>query len=412
MADWAKIKFFHNTLLGRVGSTLVATSTESTGDFDVDYLHNWLETNFWQAEDSGLTDPQYITLDMGANLGAELLSNAGFETGTWGDWVKDKVDGIVEFESTLVNSGTKAARLFQGISLGTNLSQTISVTSGDVLELSLYSAGDGTNAGRYKIYDVTNSTDIVSVTSTGITGNSYSRVEKVFVVPSGCTSLRLYLYPAGVNEAVAYFDDVSLKVDTPASTSVADYMAIIGHNLNTTEATITLQYSADNFSTDINDVFSEALSVDTAYLKEFTSPGAKRFWRLKIAGHGLVPPFISLCVWGLKTELDYATASFDPNAQSVKANVNISQGGVVTGLHEKYTERSLALRFTDAESDICTKVKSWWEDHGIKNLFVAWETANHPTEIYLLRPDLSFNNPLTNGGLYRDISINLTGRKE
>jgi hypothetical protein len=121
---------------------------------------------------------------------------------------------------------------------------------------------------------------------------------------------------------------------------------------------------------------------------------------------------MAICIWGDKTELDYATASYDPYAQNVKANVGLSQGGYVTGIHEKYTERSLALRFADADSTLYDKVKSWWDTSGLKNFFVAWETANNPTDVFLMRPDPKFNNPLTNGGAYRNITINLKGRKE
>lgn len=567
MAIWAKIKFLYKNLLSSVGSTLVATSTEGTGDFDVDYLSNWLETNLWQAEDSGLADPQYITLDMGANLGSELLSNVGFETAgaggadIWGSWVENASDGALEIpdmvlnpsfeivgaggadvwtdwderasdgavanETTLVNSGTDAAKLTQGAALVTDITQTItvtpeeamtltfytagdgvksgrykiydvtnsadivaitdtgipasaysqitkpftvpvactsirvdfypggisgniayfddvslgvdtafinsgssavkmtqgaaldvdltqavSVTAGDILSLSFYSAGDGTAAGRYKVYDVTNTADIVAITSTGIVASTYSQVTKYLEVPVGCTSLRVDFYPGGADKDIAYFDDITLKVDTPASTSVADYLAILGHNLNTVGATITLQHSYDNFDTDVNDIFSEAVSADTAYLKEFTSPGAKRFWRLKIAGHGSVAPYMCLCVWGEKTELDYATSSYDPYSQNVKANINLSYGGVVTGIHKKYTERKMDLKFSDADSDLYDKVEAWWETHGLKNFFVAWETANNSTDVFLMRPSPRFHNPLTNGGLYRDITINLTGRKE
>ena len=262
MADWAKIKFFYAMMLGASGSTLAAGSTESSGDYDVDYIYNMLETNSWKAADT--TSPVYLTLDLGV-------------------------------------------------------------------------------------------------------GN----------------------------------------------TADADYIAIIGHNLNTIGATVTLQYSTDDFAADVNDAFTgEAPSADTVYLKEFTAPGAKRYWRLKISGTLSAVPYLAICVWGLTTELDYATASFDPYAENVKAAVGLSQGGYVTGIHEKHTERSMSLRFSDADSTLYNKVKAWWDTSGLKNFFVAWETANNPSEAYLMRPGTSFTNPLTNGGAYRNITINLKGRKE
>ncbi len=262
MADWAKVKFFWSTMLGSTGSTLTADSTESSGDYDVDYIYNMIEVNSWQAANT--TSPMYVTLDLGS-------------------------------------------------------------------------------------------------------GN----------------------------------------------TADADYLAVLGHNLNTIGATIDLEYSATGaWAGEEVSVFSEAPSADTVYLKEFTAPGAKRYWRLKISGTLSAAPYMAICVWGLKTEFDYATASFDPYAQNVKASVGLSQGGYVTGVHEKHTERSLALRFADADSTLYEKVKTWFETHKLKNLFVAWETANNPTDVFLMRPASRFSNPLTNGGAYRNITINLKGRRE
>ena len=197
------------------------------------------------------------------------------------------------------------------------------------------------------------------------------------------------------------------------NTKTADYFVMIGHNAFSSGWAVTLQYSTDNFAADVNDAFTAYTPTsDGVTLKEFTSPAAKRYWRLKITGAPSAAPYMAVCIWGNKTELDYATASFDPYEQDVKAQVNLSHGGYVTGIHTQYTERGLNLRFDDADSTLYNKVAAWWNTSGIKNFFVAWDTANNPTDVYLLRPDLRFSNPLKNGGLYRDISIQLKGRKE
>ncbi|MBI5491992.1 MAG: hypothetical protein HY893_03570 [Deltaproteobacteria bacterium] len=191
----------------------------------------------------------------------------------------------------------------------------------------------------------------------------------------------------------------------------ADYVAIFGHNLGSIGASVSLQYSTDNFSADVNDAFApEAVPADSVYLKEFTPPGARRYWRLKINGH-TGAPYIAVCVWGNKTELDYATSGFDPYGEEVRCNENLSQGGFVSGVHVKYAERSFSIRFEDADSALYGKVRQWWEVSGLKNFFVAWEASNAPGDVFLMRPDVKFRNPLKNGGLYRDITINIKGRK-
>jgi len=265
MVQWAKIKFFWDTMLGGSGSTLTASSTESSADYDVDYLYNMFETNIWKAEDTALADPQYITFDAGAG-----------------------------------------------------------------------NAGD------------------------------------------------------------------------------ADYLAIFGHNLNAAGATVTLQHSTTGaWAGEEVDAFTgEVPSADTVYLKEFIAPGARRYWRLRISGHGSTAPYMAICVWGGKTELDWASSAFDPYEQKVVEKATMSYGGYLTGLHTQYTERSMSLRFSDADSTLYDKVKNWFETHGMRNLFVAWDTTNSPADVFLMRPSSKFRNPFNQTGLYRDISISLSGRRE
>lgn len=216
---------------------------------------------------------------------------------------------------------------------------------------------------------------------------------------------------SATNTASPHYVTVDLGAGNPARS--ADYLAIIGHNLKTIGAAVTLQYSADNFAADVNDSFTpETAGADAVYLKEFTQTAAKRYWRLKITGTLTAAPCMAICIWGNRTELDYASSSFDPHAQDVKANVNISYGGYVTGVHTMYTERSMSLKFEDADPALYNKIKTWRETSGLNNFFVAWERTNSPSDIYLMRPDPRFENPLKNGGLYRDITINLKGRKE
>ena len=262
MAQWAKIKFFYDTMLGLAGSSLTATST-ATGDYNVAYLYNMLETNMWKAANT--TTPMYVT---------------------------------------------------------------------------------------------------------------YTAV-------------------------------------LPANQKAADYLAILGHNLFSAGATIVLQYSTDNFVTDTNDAFTAfAPTADTVILKEFAAPAIKWYWRLKITGTLSAAPYMTLCIWGNATELDYATAGFDPHEQEAKANVSVSETGYLLGIHHKYVERSMSIKFEDADADLYAKVKDWWEVNGLKNFFVVWEGANSPDDVFLMRSDAKFSNPLKAGGLYRDITINLRGRKE
>jgi hypothetical protein len=72
----------------------------------------------------------------------------------------------------------------------------------------------------------------------------------------------------------------------------------------------------------------------------------------------------------------------------------------------------MSFKFDDADAALYEKVRQWWDTSGVKNFFVAWEVANNPGDVFLMRPDTKFSNPIKNGGAHRDISIALKGRKE
>lgn len=238
-------------------------------------------------------------------------------------------------------------------------------------------------------------------------------------------------------QAVDTTDPCYITVDTNgAARNKSDYLAIYGHNLGTVNASVTLQHSDDAVTW--TDAFTpEMLRSDLVFLKEFATIGPKRYWRLKITGHEAAP-WIRILLFGMKAELDYASSSFDPNAEEDKQNENLSYGGYVAGVHIQYTERSMDLKFEDTSLDegakyladgtydadgsisgngadyvtLWAKIKRWRQESGNCNFLVGWETANAPCDVFLMRPDGKFKNPLKNGGLYRDLAVSLTGRKE
>lgn len=189
-----------------------------------------------------------------------------------------------------------------------------------------------------------------------------------------------------------------------------DYLILYGHNLFTAGATVTLQYSSDNFSSDVNDAFTgEVPANDEVFFKTFASINAD-YWRLKISG-ATAEPKITIGYWGVATELEHCTTSFDPNAQRNNAIVNRSETGYVVGVYETFTERTQSFTWSKAELDIYDKLSMWFDTIGKQNFFVAWDSDNHPTEVFLMYADGNFNCPYSQNGQYRDLSVVLTGRK-
>jgi hypothetical protein len=97
----------------------------------------------------------------------------------------------------------------------TYISQQVAVTPGSKLNLSAYTRGDGTNAGRVAVYDVTNSAYILPITSTGRTSTSYTwYLAGDITIPANCSTIEVRLYAPAASAGYAYFDDVSLSSST------------------------------------------------------------------------------------------------------------------------------------------------------------------------------------------------------
>jgi sugar lactone lactonase YvrE len=144
------------------------------------------------------------------------------------------------------------------------------------------------------------------------------------------------------------------------------------------------------------------------FLKEFDLTYA-RFWRIQLTDLTSVP-FMGIAYWGESSEWDYPVL-FDPSAESDKAMVNISPTGYLLGINNKYIERSIDLKFKRADDGgtLWNALRSWWENHGLNLLFIAWDIENHPDDIYFVYPDPKFKGPFTTANR-REVSLSFKGR--
>jgi len=255
--------------------------------------------------------------------------------------------------------------------------------------------------GKPKFYYEHNLSGLVATsTATGLydVANLLDRLEGTFWKAANTTTPMYITFDAGSGNTVK-----------------ADYLAISGHNLNTIGATIVLQYSTDNFSADINDAFTAfAPPNDLTLVKEFTSQ-TKRYWRLKITGTLSAAPYIAICYWGELFELDYCTVSFDPHAEEDNASDIVSHTGVLQEVDEQWTERAFAIGINGVETGgtLDNAITTWKTAIGLLNFCVAWNISAFPNDIWLMRRKKGkFVRPFQKGGLYRNVSIPLVGRKE
>lgn len=152
--------------------------------------------------------------------GYELLGNPGFETAggggadVFGTWGESAGDGAISRTTTAgeFRSGTAAAKLTAGASANAYLAQNVSVVPGGSYALGIWSRGDGSNAGRYYVADMTNSAVIKALTSTGQTAAAYGETTYNFTSPAGCVTALIQVRCPTANTGIAYFDDLSLRL--------------------------------------------------------------------------------------------------------------------------------------------------------------------------------------------------------
>lgn len=172
-----------------------------------------------------LADPAgTTTIKNMAPRSGNVAANGDFELFPYsgGSWNLTNADGTAEDETTLVYDGAHALKLTAGATAMTRATtygySVNKVTPGQTYTLSFYTRGDGTNAGRYQIRDVTNAGVIKDLTTTGITSTTYTLYSTTFVAPAGCVDAAITFYCPTANGGIAYFDNAQItapETDNP-----------------------------------------------------------------------------------------------------------------------------------------------------------------------------------------------------
>jgi hypothetical protein len=159
-------------------------------------------------------------------------------------------------------------------------------------------------------------------------------------------------------------------------TLTADTLGIKGHNLYTATATITLQYSNDNFAADVHDAIPDfTVTTNYAILKTFVSV-ASRYWRIKIVTGAVAAKCAVICL-GARITFPANVTKKDPlyntgmSAASVRAKKGALLGSVVY-----YKPYEITYNIAPASNDYTwysTTYKTFFDAHGslLKPFFFA-----------------------------------------
>lgn len=164
-------------------------------------------------------------------INSEKLIDGSFEVVTFDDpyYYADNWDHVIsgsgnsQLDYVIVKRGIYSAKLSRGAGVGSGyVSQNISVTPGERFVISFWHYGTGTFGGQLAILDVTHSSYLSGYGLTDVTLDADATWKKYsyqFVVPSGCSTIRIDLLFDDGNGAV-YFDSASLIYGTLAPTVV------------------------------------------------------------------------------------------------------------------------------------------------------------------------------------------------
>ncbi len=212
-------------------------------------------------------------------------------------------------------------------------------------------------------------TNILRNTSAGHTVSS-SSTDTGFAVADIHDHRAFKIWKSGVTTS-----PINIDIDLGAAGAVdADYLGLINHNLNTLTGTVAVLADATPTPTTVR-LAASTPGEDAVTYKEFTAPGALRYWRIQIV-HSSPPfsakPFIGELLLGLKTTLtEFMQPGFDPFHKQVEVASERSEGGHYLGATLRGITRRAEIAFGPAggaRAAFTSDLNAFLDNHAFKRL--------------------------------------------
>jgi len=195
----------------------------------------------------------------------------------------------------------------------------------------------------------------------------------------------------------------------------ADTLGIIGHNLYSSSALVSVESSPDNAT------WTERLapftpSSNRAFLKTFTLTSAA-YWRVKIVTAS-VAPMVGVVMLGSRLQFPYPPdAQFDPVNQGIVAEIENSVTGNPLGSVVSYFPHSVTPTFSNLQRTwVWNYFKPFWDSYAryLKMLFWAWDLTAYPDLVLYgkMSKDTRFTFPVTSGDYVDSITFTFEATAE
>lgn len=195
----------------------------------------------------------------------------------------------------------------------------------------------------------------------------------------------------------------------------ADCLAIIGHNLKTANASISVESSADNI-TWTERLASFTPSTDRAFLKTFISASA-RYWRVKIVTASVVP-YLAVAFLGVRLTFPYPPDTpYVPYKETVEAETLQGKTGHILGSVIRFKPIEISAKFSNlTRTWVMNNFKPFWDNHAsdFKPFFWAWDIDTYPDMVFYVSIDegMSYEMPMSVLSYIDSIELKMKGIKE
>lgn len=215
-------------------------------------------------------------------VGSEIVLNNSFESftgtqdsgnSTFPNWTQVNAGDAVYMATADAWDGTNAVKLSGNLQTAI-LQQDFTVLSGLTYTLSFWGHSDGTNAARIWVTDQSHGTNFLSNYQPFDSTTNWQYWSDNFVIPAGCTTLRLWLTDPGFPFGVSTFDAVRLR-------EVHDMSFVTWVNCADDPTTVIRQYVMARLQGDTNRIWF----VKRAGNDEVGVVGKMEFGLLRDGGH-------------------------------------------------------------------------------------------------------------------------------
>jgi hypothetical protein len=206
--------------------------------------------------------------------------------------------------------------------------------------------------------------------------------------------------------------DWTLAIQSPVA-GFADCLAVIGHNLGSCGARVSVEYSADGVIWKTR-LAQFTLGSDRAFMRVFTGNYAL-CWRLRIEG-ATVAPFIAVLVLGRRVEFPFPPDSpFIPYSESTVEDSANSKTGNALGTTVRYFPIDIVPTFTMIGrawvEQVYRPFRAGYARHR-KYFFWAWDLDAYPELVFFVKDVGKYDPAVSVLPWYDTLKLELQGVME